>query len=83
MLLQVPWKLCFFQKHLRCVIQMKAKTEKRRTLPLYLSLLTSLIGGVPPEAAGEADCANRHDEDELVDSGTGRVVLQGQEAGQS
>lgn len=42
-----------------------------------------LVGGVPSEAAGETNCANRHDQDEFVDSGTGRIFLQGQEAGQS
>ena len=37
-------------------------------------------GGVPPEAVGETDRANRHYEDEPVDARTGRVVLRGQEA---
>lgn len=32
-------------------------------------------GGVPPEAAGETDCTDRHDKDELVDARARRVVL--------
>lgn len=47
--------------------QIQYKDGERRMLPLPVPP-HSLAGGVPSKAAGKADCTNRHDEDELVDS---------------
>jgi len=58
------------------------ETQNGGRPPSFASLPhVASAGWLSPEAAGEADRANRHDEDEPVDAGAGRVLLRGQKEG--
>lgn len=73
---------CLDPRHYLIEVEPLQSLNKSSITSMDVETGNSPAGGVPLEAVGEINRAHGHDEDEPVDPGAGRIVLQGPEAWQ-